>query len=319
MNKTMNKTMSRTMTKTMSIAIAAIALGVPAAAQDQALERQAALVEKLQVERARLSVESRVTKGAPYSGEAVTETLQVLGDGNRISRRSISRVYRDSEGRTRRETLSQTGDVVSIAINDPVAQSTYTLDPRTKVAHRTTAITVGGRVGFVTAGENPVTGVVTRRLEGSPTAELTEAELKARQEVELAAAAAGGARGAGGGGRGGAAPMVGAVAMATNGTVAKEELGSQIVEGVMAAGTRSTTTIAAGAIGNVQPIHVVSEQWFSEDLKVLVMTRHSDPRSGDTTYRLTNVVLGEPQRALFDVPADYTLKDATVRKELPLQ
>ncbi len=224
---------------------------------------------------------------------------------------------------TRRETLSQTGDVVSITINDPVAQSTFTLDPRAKVAHRTNAFMVGGRVGFVTA-ENTVTGFVTRRLESSPTAELTEAEVKARQEVELAAAAAaaarGGARGAsGGGGRGGAAPMVGAVAMATNGTVAKEELGSQIVEGVMAAGTRSTTTIEAGAIGNVQPIHVVSEQWFSEDLKVLVMTRHSDPRSGDTTYRLTNIVLAEPQRALFEVPADYTVNDATVRKELPLQ
>ncbi len=61
----MIKTMNRTMTQTMSITIAALALVVPAAAQDQAFERQAALVEKLQVERARLSVESRVTKGAP--------------------------------------------------------------------------------------------------------------------------------------------------------------------------------------------------------------------------------------------------------------
>jgi hypothetical protein len=309
------------MKRTMGLAMAAVALCVPVAAQDQAFEKQAALVEKLQVERARLSVETRVTKGAPYSAEAVTETLQVLGDGNRISRRSVSRIYRDSEGRTRRETLSTAGEVNSINISDPIAQATYMLDPRTKVAQRGGVFTLGGgRVGFVTVAENPTTGAVTRKLEGSPTVEITEAELKARREVEVAAAAAadGGARGAGGG-RGGAAPMVAAVAMAANSNVTKEELGSQLVEGVMATGTRSTTTIEAGAIGNAQPIHVVSEQWYSEDLKVLVLTRHSDPRSGDTTYRLTNIVLAEPQRTLFEVPADYTVKESAIRKENPLQ
>jgi len=307
------------MTKTMSMAVAALALAMPAAAQDPAFERQASVAERLQIERTRVGVETRVTKGAPYSAEAVTETLQVLGDGNRISRRSVSRIFRDSEGRTRRETLSQSGEVVSISISDPIAQSTYTLDPRTKVAQRGGVFTLaGGRGGFATF-ESPTTGVVTRRIEGSPTAEVTEAELKARREVEVAAAAAaGGARGAGGG-RGGAAPMVAAVAMAGNGNVTKEELGSQIVEGVMATGARSTTTIEAGAIGNAQPIHVVSEQWYSDDLKVLVLTRHSDPRSGNTTYRLTNIVLAEPSRTLFDVPADYTVKESAIRQQNPLQ
>jgi hypothetical protein len=63
----------------------------------------------------------------------------------------------------------------------------------------------------------------------------------------------------------------------------------------------------------------VSEQWYSDDLKVLVLTRHSDPRSGDTTYRLTNIVLAEPERTLFEVPADYTVKESAIRKENPLQ
>ena len=58
-------------------------------------------------------------------------------------------------------------------------------------------------------------------------------------------------------------------------------LGQQVVEGVLATGTRTTTTLPAGTIGNEQPIVVLSEQWFSEELKVLVMTKHSDPRSGD--------------------------------------
>jgi hypothetical protein len=87
----------------------------------------------------------------------------------------------------------------------------------------------------------------------------------------------------------------------------------------MAKGTRSTTTIEAGAIGNAQPMQIVSEQWYSEDLKVLVMTKHSDPRTGETTYRLTNVQLAEPSASLFQVPADYTLKDSVIRRRSPLK
>ena len=90
-----------------------------------------------------------------------------------------------------------------------------------------------------------------------------------------------------------------------SGTVNKEDLGTQVIEGLVATGTRTTTTIAAGSIGNEQPILIVSEQWFSPDLKVLVMTKHSDPRSGETIYRLTNIVQAEPARSLFEVPADY--------------
>jgi hypothetical protein len=80
-----------------------------------------------------------------------------------------------------------------------------------------------------------------------------------------------------------------------------------VVEGVMADGKRVTTVLPAGAIGNQQPITVLTEQWFSPDLEILVMTRHSDPRSGDTTYTVTNIVRAEPQGSLFDVPADYTI------------
>ena len=314
------------MRSVVALSISTLALIAPVGAQDQtAMEQRAALEAKLQVERARVSVESRVTKGAPYSAEAVTETLQVLGDGNRISRKSVTRIARDSEGRTRRETVSPAGEVTTINIADPVAQSTYFLDARTKTASRTGMTLVGDRVRFVSVPSNTA-GVVTRQFETTRATEVTAAELKARQEVELAAATAAGAAGGtgagargGGGGRGGVAPTVAAVAMAGNGNVTKEELGSQIVEGVMATGTRSTTTIEAGAIGNAQPIHVVSEQWYSEDLKVLVKTRHSDPRTGDTTYRLTNIVLAEPAKTLFEVPADYTLKESVINRENPLK
>src|SRR6266850_1037025 len=85
--------------------------------------------------------EGRVVKGAPYSAEASTETVQVLADGNRISRKITNSVARDGEGRTRREeTLGQPGSAEQskfIFINDPVAQTTYVLDNRSKEAHAT--------------------------------------------------------------------------------------------------------------------------------------------------------------------------------------
>ena len=101
-----------------------------------------------------------------------------------------------------------------------------------------------------------------------------------------------------------------------NREVVTESLGQQTVEGVNATGSRSTTTIPAGAIGNVQPIKIVVEQWVSPDLQVLVMTKHSDPRSGDTSYRLQSIVRAEPDRSLFTVPPDYTMKGSGIREPL---
>jgi len=51
----------------------------------------------------------------------------------------------------------------------------------------------------------------------------------------------------------------------------------------------------------------------------VVMTRHSDPRMGETTYKLTNINRSEPAKTLFEVPADYTIKsgfEAPLRKKL---
>jgi len=53
---------------------------------------------------------------------------------------------------------------------------------------------------------------------------------------------------------------------------------------------------------------VTSEEWTSVDLKVLVMTKHNDPRSGETTYRLTGITRGEPSPLLFDPPAGVIVK-----------
>jgi hypothetical protein len=77
----------------------------------------------------------------------------------------------------------------------------------------------------------------------------------------------------------------------------------------MAEGTRSTITIPAGEMGNELPILVVSERWYSPELKMVLMTKHSDPRMGETVYRLTRLQRAEPTHTLFEVPADYTVKE----------
>jgi hypothetical protein len=81
-----------------------------------------------------------------------------------------------------------------------------------------------------------------------------------------------------------------------------------MIEGVEAQGTRTTTTIPAGQIGNELPIEIVSESWMSQQLQTLVLSKHNDPRMGETTYRLTNIQLIEPLPMLFEVPADYTIQ-----------
>jgi hypothetical protein len=237
------------------------------------------------------AVETKIVTGRPYSAEAVTERTQVLGDGNRINLRSVTRVFRDGEGRTRREMIDETGQVQTISISDPVAKTSYTLNPETKIAYAAGGIVTfterpaaGGRGGSVRVVERQATGDNPRVLENKVAT----------------------------------ATPVGGVMMRTpsldDKNATKEDLGQQNIEGVMATGTRTTTVIPPGEIGNAQEIRVVSEQWFSDDLQVLVVTRHSDPRSGENVYRLQNILRAEPDPALFTVPTDYTIQRRGVRR-----
>ena len=105
-----------------------------------------------------------VVKGAPFSADVTTETTMVLQDGNHIHQVSKLKIYRDSEGRTRREqSLNSLGPLASntnlppvIFINDPVAGVSYALSPSAKSATRT----MGGRGP---AGRGP-------RMRGGPPA-----------------------------------------------------------------------------------------------------------------------------------------------------
>jgi hypothetical protein len=86
-----------------------------------------------------------------------------------------------------------------------------------------------------------------------------------------------------------------------------DQLGTKAINGLQAVGTRMTRTIPAGEIGNLNPIEVVTERWYSSDLQLPLLTSHNDPMMGTMTVKLVNINRGEPDASLFQVPSDYKL------------
>jgi hypothetical protein len=96
----------------------------------------------------------------------------------------------------------------------------------------------------------------------------------------------------------------------TDGTViSTETLGTEVMEGLTVEGNRSTWTTPVGAVGNDKPIVKTEETWRSPELLVFVLDKKYDPQHGEEIIRLTNIVRGEPDPALFHPPADYTIVD----------
>ena len=89
----------------------------------------------------------------------------------------------------------------------------------------------------------------------------------------------------------------------------EESLGTRQIEGVKATGRKTTTIIPTGQIGNDRPIEITDERWESPELRMLVYSRNSDPRTGVVEYRLTNINRAEPPADLFMVPSDYTISE----------
>jgi len=252
-----------------------------------------------------MNFDGKLVKGAPYSAQAVTETTQTLGDGNRIVNKSSAAVYRDSEGRTRREqTLRAIGPFATageapqtIFINDPVAGVNYAVDSRSMVVRKMSPMKFEFKFEKPPEGVKP--GGVSSRTPGPDRIEV-HSDVFYSTDAPPPPPPPPGVEGAG-------------MVMQWHGAEKSgktESLGKQTIEGVEAEGTRNVTTIAAGAIGNDRPIEIVFERWYSPELQTVVMTRHTDPRFGETTYRLTNISRDEPARSLFEVPAGYTVKEA---------
>jgi hypothetical protein len=267
--------------------------------------------------------DGKIVKGAPYSAEAVTESVQTLSDGNRIVNKMTTQVFRDSEGRTRREVTLKglagvgTGEepLQTIFINDPVAGVTYSLDTRTHTAHKSmpfkfqvstkagAPFVEGQRYEYRVAnptGAGTSTTTTTNVVVGAPLNAPPQAGTRVAPPAEMESFNLR---------TEGTSGFVFRTRSNTSANEVKQDLGKQIIEGVEAEGTRTTVTIPAGEIGNERAIEIVSERWYSPELQLVVMTKQSDPRSGETTYKLTNINRAEPMKSLFEVPPGFNVQE----------
>lgn len=87
-------------------------------------------------------LENKVVTGVPLSGDLIMTRDTTLGDGNHIHNQTQTKVYRDVDGRVRREvefalSTPATGAVQRnmVIITDPVAGKRYVLNPQNKTAH----------------------------------------------------------------------------------------------------------------------------------------------------------------------------------------
>ena len=258
--------------------------------------------------------ENKVVKGMPYSADAVTEFTQTLPDGNRIQRKSESQIYRDGEGRTRREfSPMMVGPMMvgsmqgapdlgkSIQIVDPVAGTTMILDPRSRTVSKMPSIApafsitrdekgpetgaekVELKVTTNVESDNGSTRIITRRIEGNQVVTEDVKNLDTKMFTFIKGAAK---------------------------NLRTENLGKQTIDGIEAEGTRTVETIPAGEVGNEKQIEIVNERWYSNDLQLVLLTRHVDPRFGENLYRVINVNRAEPDASLFVVPADYKVNES---------
>jgi len=207
---------------------------------------------------------ARRSTATAHSADQITVTTQTLADSTKITQKSLTKVYNDSQGRRRYEDYGSGLESVGqdelprhVTIFDPVAGARYSLNPRDRTAEKTEIRRpTPPPVRQTTASANPTPA---RPVLPQPT---------------------------------------------------REDLGTQVIEGVEAKGERMTETIPEGAQGNDRPIQITHESWHAVATpRILLMVTTNDPRWGETVTRLTNLVLDEPPADLFQVPADYTVKE----------
>src|SRR5229473_2076436 len=217
-------------------------------------------------------------QGAPYSATIKNENIQTLGDGNRIVQTGTGNIARDSQGRTRQDeslppigNLSATDAPHLVFIQDPVAQIAY-------APNMSTSDHAIGGVEVVDGGPGHV---MIQMRDGVSTGGMPPPGIMMQKTF-----------------------ITGDQSQAKT-----EDLGSQTMEGVLVNGVRTTRTIPAGEIGNDKPINIVTEVWTSPDLKTVVYSKRTDPRMGEQTFQLTNIVRSEPDASLFTIPGDFKIMD----------
>jgi hypothetical protein len=224
----------------------------------------------------------RAITGAPYSAHVESTMTQTLADGTTITHRfGIINMFRDSQGRERRELFAapapgqaDSDELISITIYDRSAGENYVLNPRNHTVQEM------GRTRPLRTGLDDATARIAAVNPG-------------------------------------AVPPIPGVADGSAGgilpNITSESIGEQEMEGLVVEGRRETMEYPTGSAGNDHPFSVVTEKWESRELHLLVYSKRTDPRSGETVMHVTNIDRHEQAASLFQVPADYTItKEETV-------
>jgi hypothetical protein len=290
----------------------------------------------------------KTVKNAPYSAEVITEKTQKLPDGNQISKRTSALTFRDGAGRTRQETRDGKGEVKSIHINDSVDSTRYILSPASQSATRipnlrnkvsigrgdakrhleiNEKMNVDAKDGSVSVIESDGQGreIIIKKIHAPATDGKLREDVKVHVtrlsgDVKISMSDSGALHSAADLETIQSLPLAEAFARPTmmgnlfedakwSSKSTTTQLGSKEIEGLRADGKSVSYTIPTDAIGNKNPITVTTETWYSPDLQATVYSKSSDPRVGETIYRLANLRRGEQPASLFAVPAGYTVKE----------
>lgn len=210
----------------------------------------------------------------PYSGEQVSEHSQTLTDGTHIrQKRIVARMYRDSQGRTRTERMFYPG--AGKTSQEPAATLVHIYDP------------VAGYSYMLDSRKHVAHRVAMESAQPKANVNRVPESIRAHNRPHVGL------------------PSGSKVRLGHE--VKDEALGTRMIEGVLAEGTRITITTPAEAQGNDRPLNRVCDRWHSEELHLTLLSNCSDPRSGKTILRMSKLELGEPDPTLFEIPADYTL------------
>jgi hypothetical protein len=216
-----------------------------------------------------------VVTDAPYFADIISTYDQTLPSGERLHSEMRSRIYRDTQGRTRREIEQispTTGQkLVPVIISDPISNTVTILDPRTMTAHiRDGSISAPPKQAVRSTPESVTPPPVTSSVAVEPAASTAEAKA--------------------------------------------EELGTQVIEGLAVKGTKITTPLDSAAGGDKQPRTLVTSTWVSEELHIEVLTEIEDVQENHRTIRLVNIVRTEPEAGLFEIPSGYAVVDSRSKK-----
>jgi hypothetical protein len=205
--------------------------------------------------------------GAPYSGRETTVTVRTLADGTTTTQTFVQLLWRDAQGRTRREMIRHTPsgtEYRSVIVTDPVGGVYLKWTVGDKADRRVAHIWPQSAAQQVTA---PIPS-------SAPPPSPPAATPASRREV----------------------------------------LPPQQINGILAEGTRTVRRVRLEEESSDRVVEVTSELWIAPELKIIVRRILDDPRTGKTTTELSDVLLGDPDPALFQVPEGFGVQDHRVKR-----